>query len=341
MFKRLLAVLLLGALITPSYAVPLKKKAVEGDAAPAAAKDDQSPAPSSSSSQKLIPLAGHSIKIDKSLSDWKGDLPPQDDSWMVDQGEYIWRDAQGDDKGPGAYTYPTNAAFGNCADIREVRVTWDSKNVYIMIKCRRPGDWWAPYRLVGIHKENSAEPFTTLLAQGSPEDRNPEEGCLGNIKVAPELACQYVLGLSSTWKMYLWNAKNKLIGKRTGKEDDTPGLRMDDVNWSAVEVALPIEIIGNPAGQTWKFIIGTGSQENDYLRSVCADQSEWHGGGGDGDDKEPGACPSLFDLAGASKAAQEKDLAGYKRGGSNSDSSGFTTIRNSYITVKFADRPAE
>jgi len=324
----------------------LKKKTVDAAvaapaAAPAAAASaDKAPAVSGSR-QALTPITGHTVKIDKSLSDWKGDLPPQDDSWIVDQGEYIWRDAQGDDKGPGAYSYPTNAAFGNCADIREVRVTWDSKNVYLMIKSRRPGDYWAPYKLVGIHKENSSEPFTTLLAQGSPEDRNPEEGCLGNIKVAPELACQYVLGLSSTWKVYLWNAKNKLIGKRAGKDDDTPGLRMDDVNWSAVEVALPTEIVGNPAGQTWKFIIGEGCQESDYFRSVQAEQNEWHGGGGDGDDKEPGACPSIFDLAGASKELQEKDLAGYKRNGSNSDSSGFTTIRNSCITVKFADKPAE
>jgi hypothetical protein len=211
----------------------------------------------------------------------------------------------------------------------------------MLIKCRKPGDYWAAYRLVGIHKENSSEPFTTLLAQGNPEDRDPESGCMGNIKVAPELACQYVIGLSSTWKVYVWNAKNKLIAKRVGKDDDTPGLRMDDENWSAVEVAIPLEIIGNPAGQTWKFVVGVGLQESDYLRSVEAEQSEWHGGGAVGDDKEPGASPNLYDLAGAPKALQDEDLASYRRGGTNSDSSGFAIIKNSYLTVKFADKPAE
>ncbi|MFH1369218.1 MAG: glucodextranase DOMON-like domain-containing protein [Elusimicrobiota bacterium] len=333
------------------HAVPLKKKMVEEPVKSltpaeleADAKTSDQPAvtkKAAAPAKRLVPLAGHPIKVDKSISDWIGDLPAQDDSWIVNQGEYIWRDAQGDDNGTGSYTYPTNAAFTNCADIREIRITWDSKNLYFMIKCRRPGDYWAPYRMIGIHKENSSEQFTTLLAQGNPEDMNPEEGCMGNIKAAPELACQYVIGLSSTWKAYIWNAKNRLIAKRVGKEDDTPGFRCDDANWSAVEVSVPLEIIGNPAGQTWKFIIGVGTQESDYLRKVVSEQTEWLGGGGDGDDKVPGACPYLYDLAGAPKNLQEKDLNSYKRGGSNSDSSGFAVIKNSYLTVKFADKPEE
>jgi hypothetical protein len=334
MSKKVCAALMLSILITSAFAVSLKKQEPA-----AAAQDSATAAPVVH--QGLVPIAGHTIKIDKSLSDWKGDLPTQDDTWVVDQGEFIWRDAQGDDKGSGSYTYPTNAAFANAADLREVRITWDSKNLYLLIKCRRPGDWWAPYRMVGIHKENSNEPSTTLLAQGNPEDRNPEEGGMGNIKVAPELACQYVLGLSSTWKVYLWNAKNKLIGHKTGKDDDTPGLRMDDANWNGVEVAIPLELIGSPAGQTWKFIVATGLQESDYFRGVEAEQTEWHGGGGDGDDKEPGACPSAYDLAGAPKALQDKDLSSYRRGGSNSDSGGFAVIKNSYLTVKFAAKPTE
>lgn len=336
--------------ITYVQAVPLKKKASaapeKAKAAPAAKKAEAQPveaekAPAAVPQKAPVALAGHTIKIDKSISDWVGELPAQDDSWSVNGGEYIWRDSQADDKGPGTYSYPTNAAFTNSADIREVRITWDEKNMYFMIKCRRPGDYWAAYRVIGIHKENSSEPFTTLLAQGNPEDMNPEEGCMGNIKVAPELACQYVIGLSSTWKVYLWNAKNRLIARRSGKEDDTAGLKMDDANWSAVELSVPLEIIGNPAGQTWKFVIGVGCQESDYLRKVVSEQTEWLGGGGDGDDKSPGACPYLYDLAGSSRELQEKDLNSYKRGGSNDDSSGFATIKNSYITVKFADKPAE
>lgn len=354
MFQKKLTYLMLAVFITSItslYAVPLKKKASTEVSKPAAAatpakaqlsaESKTTQAPPVNTGKPLVPLAGHTIKIDKSISDWVGDLPAQDDSSVVNQGEFIWRDAQGDDKGSGAYTYPSNAAFASSADIREVRVTWDAKNVYFMIKCRRPGDYWAAYRVIGIHKENSTEAFSTLLAQGNPEDMNPEEGCMGNLKVAPELACQYVIGLSSTWKVFVWNAKNRLIAKRIGKEDDTTGLKADDANWSAIEVAVPQEIIGNPAGQTWKIIVGVGLQESDYLRKVVQEQSEWVGGGGDGEDKNPGACPYVYDLAGASKELQEKDLNSYKRGGSASDSSGFAVIKNSFLTIKFADKPAE
>lgn len=335
MFKRMSVFLMLSLIFTSAYAVPIKKAA-------AVSQTGQNNAAQPPDVQKVLaPITGHTIEIDKNIADWRGNLPARDDSWIVDQGEFIWRDAQGDDKGPGSYTYPTNAAFANAADIREVRITWDSKNLYILIKCMRPGDYWAAYRIVGIHKENSLEPSTTLLAQGNPEDRNPEEGCMGNIKVSQELACQYVIGLSSTWKVFVWNAKNKLIAKRIGKDDDTSGLRMDDASWAAVEVAIPLEIIGNPAGQTWKFIVGAGLQEGEYFRTVQGEQTEWHGGGGDGDDKEPGACPAIYDLAGAPRPAQEKDLASYRRGGSSGDSSGFAVIKNSCLTVKFADKPAE
>ncbi|MFH1779508.1 MAG: glycoside hydrolase family 2 TIM barrel-domain containing protein, partial [Candidatus Omnitrophota bacterium] len=68
------------------------------------------------------PIKGHSIAVDKSLRDWTGTPPEEENTATVSQGEYIWKDAEGDDTGDGDYTYPTNKALKKGADLREFRV---------------------------------------------------------------------------------------------------------------------------------------------------------------------------------------------------------------------------
>lgn len=70
-------------------------------------------------------VKGHSIKIDKSVKDWIGIPPVKENTWIISKGEYIFRDAKKDDLGAGLCEYPTNEAFGRCADLREFRVTCD------------------------------------------------------------------------------------------------------------------------------------------------------------------------------------------------------------------------
>ncbi|KPK40245.1 MAG: hypothetical protein AMJ78_07425, partial [Omnitrophica WOR_2 bacterium SM23_29] len=64
------------------------------------------------------PIKGHSISVDKSIRDWSGIPPEQENTATVNQGEYIWKDAQGDDTGDGDYTYPINKALKKGADLR-------------------------------------------------------------------------------------------------------------------------------------------------------------------------------------------------------------------------------
>src|SRR3989338_7743170 len=89
-----------------------------------------------------VPLIGHSIAVDKNLKDWVGTAPEEENSATINNGEYIWKDAKGDDTGNGHYTYPTHKALTKGGDLREFRVTWDDDNLYLMIKCDRPGDFW-------------------------------------------------------------------------------------------------------------------------------------------------------------------------------------------------------
>ena len=287
-----------------------------------------------------VPLYGHSIAIDKNVKDWAGTAPEEENTAVVNNGEYIWKDAAGDDKGDGNYTYPLSKALRKGADLKEFRVTYDKDNLYFLIRTDHPGDWWTGYRIIGIHKEGAADGMT-LLAQGDPDEDDFDSGTFANLKVSPDLACQYAVGISSTYKGRIWDSKGKIIARKEAQPGDTPGFKIEDSNWDAVEVAIPWSLIGgNPAlstGQIWKFIVASGQQDDDTARSVEEKAGESHGGGGSAN----AANPNVYDLAGSDKAAQEKELGSYDPGAGQGDPKGFATIDKSYLTVNFpAIKPA-
>ncbi|MFA5339031.1 MAG: glucodextranase DOMON-like domain-containing protein [Candidatus Omnitrophota bacterium] len=277
-------------------------------------------------------VTGHTIAVDKNIKDWTGVAPEQENSAAVSNGEYIWKDAAGDDTGNGKYTYPLDKALKKGADLKEFRVTFDKENLYILIKTDRPGDWWTGYKVIGIHKEG-VEGGTQVLAQGDPDELNFDSGTFANLKAAPALSCQYVVAVSSTYKGRIYDEKGKMIARKEAQPDDTAGFKVDDFNWNAVEIAIPLSLIGgSPAGQTWKFIVAVGQQDNDIARKVLVEQSQYNGGGG----AENGENPSAYDLAGADKATQEKDLGSYDPNASEGDLKGLATIEKSFLTVNFA-----
>ncbi|MFH1369219.1 MAG: sugar-binding domain-containing protein [Elusimicrobiota bacterium] len=283
-----------------------------------------------------VPLEGHSVKVDKSVLDWIGSAKRKPNTSVIDKGEFIWTDMTGDDSGPGNYTYPLSPSFKACADIKEVRITCDKRCLYFLIKAVRPGDWWAPYRIIGIHKEGSNEPATETLAEGGLDQVSPDGGCYGEIRVAPELACQYIIGVAGTYKGRVWNAKGELVAKKESSPSDTPEFMVDDENWENIEIAVPYSVIGNPAGQTWKFIIGMGTQDGEMLREMADIPSEWNGGGGEGEaGNVAGADPDIYDLAGSDFKGQSADLSGYDPQGKPGNDKAFSVIKNSFIEVTF------
>lgn len=286
-------------------------------------------------------VTGHSIDaMDKRITDWIGKPPDVENSSVYSNGEYIWRDAKGDATGAGAYTPPTNATFQNATDLLEFRVTFDDKNVYFLIKCTTPNEWWAPYRIIGIDKDGAYGSLhgTNVLAEGNPYEINSYSGAYSELKVSPQLACEYIIAISSSYKGRIWDDKGKLVAKRDAEANDTPGFQIADPMWSLVEVAVPISIIGNPQGQEWRFIVGTGTQDNDYAREIYKEADEWHGGGGEGKSGETGPDPDVYDLAGSDKETQEKELSGYNPKGEPGETIAYATIYKSYLTVKFAER---
>ena len=277
-------------------------------------------------------FTGHPIKVDGATNHWIGIAPTEPNTWTISNGEYIWEDAKGDDTGNGHYTYPLNASLKKGCDLREFRLTYDDKNLYFLIKCDRPGDFWPPLRIIGIHKEGEAGGMT-VLAQGDREEPDFDKGISANLKVAPELACQYVIAISSSaYKGRIWDAEGKLIGRKEGEKNDTPGFKIASANWNSVEVGIPLELIGgSPAGQVWKIIVAIGQQDFDVARKIDVDASEWTGGGGAPNNSNP----YVYDLAGADKETQEKELGSYNPNAPFGDPSGFATIEKSFLKVDF------
>lgn len=283
-------------------------------------------------------FSGHSISVDGSIGDWVGIAPSKPNTSTISKGEFIWKDAEGDDTGNGNYSYPTNTAFRNAADLQEFRITWDSQNVYFLIKCSRPGDWWVPYRLIAIDQDGAkgGKRGAQVLAQGDVNLLGPDSGTFGELKVSPELACEYVIGISSTFRGRIWDATGKLVAKADGERTDTEGFKIKDSNWAAVEVAVPQRIIGDPSGKTWRFIVATGLEDHGFLREVYKETTEWHGGGGEDTGAEDGTDPDFYDLASPDLETQEAELSSYKSLAPAGDTSAFATIKKSYLTVTFS-----
>lgn len=282
-------------------------------------------------------VSGHSIRVDGALGDWVGSAPEASNTSTISHGEYIWRDAIGDDTGNGKYTYPLNRALRKGCDLREFRVTYDRENLYLLIRCDRPGEFWAPLRIIGIDEDGAegGNGGTQVLAQGDIKEYSSDSGTFSELKVAPELACEYVIAVSGNIKGRIWDSAGALIARVEGvPEEDTPGFNVLSTNWNAVEVAIPLKLIGSPLGRTWRFIVAIGQQDYDVAREIHAGAGEWHGGGGE-TSEEDGVDPDVYDLAGSDKSTQEQELGSYKSGSPPGDKEGFATIDKSYLVVSF------
>ncbi|MDD5270188.1 MAG: glucodextranase DOMON-like domain-containing protein [Candidatus Omnitrophica bacterium] len=286
------------------------------------------------------PFTGHKIEADKSFSDWKGTAPEAENTAAVSEGEYIWKDAVGDDTGNGKYTYPLDKALRKGADLKEFRVTFDDDNLYFLVKTNRPGDWWAPYRVIGIDTDGASGGTggMQVLAEGDLDTLSSDSGTYAELKVAPELACEYAVALSSTYKGRIWDADAKLVAFRDDQPEDTPGFKVADINWNTIEVAIPWPLIGGkPQGKAYRFIVAVGQQDYDIAREIEEVSNEWHGGGGETSDAG-GVDPDVYDLAGAERAVQERELGSFRMSAPPGDTEGFATIDKSYLTVYFGPK---
>lgn len=286
------------------------------------------------------PLSGHPIRVDGSVADWVGIAPTKPNTGAISKGEFIWKDAFRDDTGNGRYTYPKNPAVARAADLEEFRVTWDSLNVYFLIKTAMPGEWWAPYRVIAVDTDGAGagRKGMRIIQQGDINTTDPDTGIFGELRVSSSLAADYVIAIAGTYKGRIWDAKGKLVAKAAGEMTDTPGFKIKDSNVCAVEIQVPQKIIGNPRGRIWRFIVASGLEDHEHAREIYKEVNEWHGGGGEDTTAEDGIDPDFYDLASPNQNTQEIELAGYKPNAPAGESQSFAEIKKSYLEIKFSPR---
>jgi len=261
---------------------------------------------------------GHSITVDNSYTDWKGIAPEQDNTYVYSSNEYIYKDAWYDDTGDGDYTYPTNKRFKEgMADIIEFRVTYDSTNLYFLIKLRDAspdGDgWWVNGILIGINDESS-ENGNYYFIQGDGID--PDKGPAAEINT--KIKINYTIFASSTYRIRMWNHNGIKVGD--GDDPDNSDGKLNNLKvkakeWNKYEIGIPLTLIGSVSNKKLRFIVGSCFEENQMAREVQGYPlvTEWYITGGDRiwwNNTSPD--PDVMDLIGASKILQEKDLNNYR-----------------------------
>lgn len=261
--------------------------------------------------------SGHSITLgDHTNVDWKGVLPASVNSESYSSNEYIWYDAQNDDTGNGHYTYPaTNIFSPGSADIKQFRVTYTNTNVYIFLET------------YGKALDEPAAIFAIDTGTHSPGMHKFVEGDGLHPELGPaaEMGCDtmlfdYVLYAYNLQNARLWNASGQQIGS-TGISGADNKIQFKSPKTNQYEISLPRSLVGNPSNAQWHFIVSAGFNDGgvdgnlNIMREIGPPGTrwQWHGDGGDlARSDDTGPDPDVYDLIGASKALQEKDLSAYQ-----------------------------
>ncbi|MDX2176846.1 MAG: alpha-amylase family glycosyl hydrolase [Candidatus Sumerlaeia bacterium] len=242
------------------------------------------------------------ISIDADGSEWAAASPQSANTAHVTAANvFVWTDALGDDKGAGAYTYPTNSAFsGQDADLTEFRAAYDAANVYFYFKIRSvnpSASFFTPY--VGVAVDTAAgEGYAGSLGWDQGNDfRGPAD-----FSAHPEALPDFEVSYTGPLGLEVADAVNTAVSAATESAHST--------QTGAVELSIPRSALGldGPlAGQRFNLIVYTGLEEFGSLREVGSARANWTSGGGSSGPNDP----DVFDLAGASAANQVLDLSDY------------------------------
>ncbi len=237
--------------------------------------------------------------MDGDPSDWTG-TASTDNTGVLSSGEFIWNDTAGDDSGSGTYTYPTSGDFSpGLFDIRELRITADSQNLYVLVKLGNLTNAWG-----------GSDGFSTVAAVLLIDTSLDSSGVLTsrpNVNVAAGQGWEYYVKIGQTG----WQAENAKIFDAAGHW--APIVNKGNAALDSIEVAVPLSFIGKDGysinSATWGFMLllqSHAGENPDGFRSVTAAGGAYEFGGCDSSTLQ---CPKIQDLAfSSSKAAQEAEL---------------------------------
>ena len=206
------------------------------------------------------------------------------------QGLFEAADPQGDDRGTGSYSYPSNPNFkSGILDITGFKVSSDEKNVFFSLSFRSLSN-------PGWHPEYGFQ--LTFAAIAIDTDGNVGSG-------------QTTIGRNAAFTLLRKHAYESIIfvgggirledarGNILAEYQPVPGDERNPLGSAAnksVSFSIPMELIGRPQS-SWNYTVLVGAQDDHGgagigdFRSVQAVRGEWTGGG-----KRRSSGPNVYDV---------------------------------------------
>lgn len=275
--------------------------------------------------------------IDGDPSDWTG-TPGGNNTFVISNGEGIWRDVHLDDTGNGSYVYPNvthsepapipppfpphfeyiGYPHGGMVDLMEWRATADSANLYMMFRFYNMGS-----TEIATEWEGSEFGFGKILAQVYiDKDRVPGSGrtnatMFGNFFIAPGAAWEIVINVAGNAprgfpRIEFANGTEYYLNSSTYCQANC------SIYPSCIEIKVPRSVIGDYRRQTWRFIVVVGGFDEGHWRQVWSTElAKLYGWpplfrfvGGEGEDwlGGMGNDPNIIDMAFTSSQAEQEAL---------------------------------
>lgn len=255
--------------------------------------------------------------------DWAAPGGLSANSWVLTPEQvFIWKDAEGDDAGPGTYTYPTNSAFtGGDADIAELRVALSASHVLFYLRpawINPAASFFTPYFGIGIDLGPGGRAGSLGV------DLSTSAVGIADLEVRPDALSEFELLFTGP------------LGARL--VDSTGATVPGTISWAfsqstgVVELGVPrtmLGLSGSLAGQTFRLVPYTALETFGGIREVAPTAAAFTPGGGASHANDP----DVFDLAGASLANQLADLSDF-------DSTIPSIVIHSIIPLQLSDGPS-
>ena len=223
---------------------------------------------------------------------------------------FVYDDPEGDDKGPGTYTYPKNDVFVDGAfDILRFEVYDLGESIEFVFKFKELGDnpWNGPnglsLQIIEVYIDMKEGEGATWASEGS------------NVEIAEQDAWEIAIRVAG------WDYGNVIWLQDKTKVEKALTIYADD-NANEVYVIMP-KTIKLPNGSvikidgpkdTWEYVVLIGSQDGygvDYWRPVRIEAEEWAVGGADPQAIIAGVVPRVMDMLSPPWTTQEEMLTSY------------------------------
>ncbi len=223
---------------------------------------------------------------------------------------FAYDDPEGDDYGPGTYTYPTDNVFVPGAyDLLRFEVYDQGDSIEFVFKFKELGDnpWNGPngfsLQIIEVYVDTIEGEGATWASVGS------------NVEIANVDAWEFALRIAG------WDYGNEIWLPDETKVQKVLTIFADD-NEDTVHVIMPKIIdLGNgttinigSSSSDWEYVVIVGSQDGygiDYWRPVAVEAEQWKCGGADPNALVAGVAPRIMDMLVPPNMTQEELLKSY------------------------------